>query len=155
MSDIQFHLDVWRPLKAHRRISFGIEDRDGNARQTDITQSDRLYEQVYSWNLKGDPWVALGDDEVCKNIQEELTTGFDFNEPPEKRSFEKLSSIVEKIGKYLEDDNNRPWQYWIQPDNENDSDGSFQLQPILALYHHLKWLCELFEDLPGASVTIR
>jgi hypothetical protein len=153
MSDIQLRLEVWRPARLNRRLMY--ENQDDRSLGIGQLQDDRLHEQVYSWKLRGDVWTSLGGDDAGSHIQKAITAGFDFSLRPEERSIKKLKSVVDELIGYLADDEHRQWQSWEQPVVDDDPDNTYQIQPLLSLHHHLKWLCEVFQDIPGASVTIR
>ncbi len=153
MSETLFRLNVWRPARIERSLMY--ENRDANGEGISELQEGHLHEQIYSWRLGGDVWTALRDDDDSKNIKKSLTTGFECGLPPNERGFGKMGSILTELRDYLTEESNRSWQMWDQLTDEDDQDSAYQVQPLLALYHHLQWLCDVFQDVPGASVTIR
>ncbi len=152
MTEPLLRLDVWRPVRPSRRLAYAEQVNDGPS--VSVLQEDCLHEQAYSWTPKGDIWMALADTDKAEQIKEALRTDFSDSLPPEKRGFAEMKALVRKIKDYLAEENNRQWQSWEQPIND-DQDNLYRMQPLLALYHHLKWLCEVFQDIPGASVTVR
>lgn len=83
-------------------------------------------------------------------------TRFQFSLPPEERDFRKMKSLVDSLQQYLDNDaSNRRWQDWEQPTEEDNLDSVYRTQPLLSFLQHLKWLCEVYQDVPGISVTIR
>lgn len=154
MAETLLRLDVWRPARPDKRLLYAKPEND--LPSVIELHENRLYEQVYSWKVCGDMWTSISSDEEAKKIKEMLTTNFASSEPPEERSFVKMKVVVQKLKDYLfSNENNRKWQIWEQPISQDDTDDLFHIQPLLLLYHHLKWLCEVFEDIQGASVTIR
>lgn len=153
MSDIQLRLEIWRPARLDRRLIY--ENQDGHGWGVNELQDNRLHEQAYSWKLRGDVWTALGVDDAGRRIKEAITTGFEFSLRPEERGIDKLKSIVDAFSTYLADEEHRQWQSWEQPLTDDDPNSTYQTQPLLSLHHHLRWLCEVFQNIPGASVTIR
>lgn len=153
MAEVLLRLEVWRPARPDRHLVYAEQNgADSSAKEL---QEDRLHEQAFSWKLKGDIWTSLADTDEARKIKEAFTTRFSFSLPPEKRGFAKMRAVVTDIETYLANENNRPWQTWDQPIDDDDPDNVYQVQPLLSLYHHLKWICEVFQDIPGASVTVR
>ena len=159
MTETLFRLEVWRPTSFDRQLAYQ-KDLDGITPQDRITPNveelhhDRIYEQAYSWRIKGDIWTALTANEDATEIREFFTSEFSSDKPPEERTFNKLKARLEKLSNYLNDSDNRLWQTWEQP-IDKDEENFYQIQPFLSLYYHLNWLYEVFHDVPGASVTIR
>ncbi|MBI4776549.1 MAG: hypothetical protein HY788_20635 [Deltaproteobacteria bacterium] len=153
MPDIQLHLAVWRPSRLRKRLFYESQHRPEP--EINELQNDRLHEQVYSWKLKGDVWTSLSGDEAGMRIKESIIASFDFSLRPEERGIKKLKPIVDKLRVYLEDKEHRQWQSWYQSITEEDPDNTYQIHPLICLHDHLSWLCDIFENTPGASVTIR
>ena len=133
------------------------ENQDADGEGVSKLEKDHLHEQVYSWRLDGDVWLGLGKDSTGQSIKERLTTSFECGLSSHERGFGKMISIVTELKDYLNEESKRQWHAWEQPTDKDDPDGpaTFQTQSLLSLYHHLRWLCDVFQDVPGASVTIR
>lgn len=153
MPEVQLRLEVWRPARPDKRLLYERPD-DGDQCPNEL-QADHLHEQVYGWRLFGDVWTSLGTGEMAIAIKEKLTVGFNPSLPPKERGFGEMRSVVKEMSTYLADAQNRRWQDWEQLTDEDDPDSTYRVQPLLSFYHHLRWLCDLFQDVPGASVTIR
>ena len=153
MAEVLLRLDVWRPARPDRRLVYAEQDGDDSSAKE--LQEDRLHEQAFSWKLKGDVWMSLADTDEARKIKDALTTRFSCSLSPEKRGFAEMKAIVTDIEAYLTIEDNRQWQSWDQPISDDDPESIYQVQPLLSLYHHLKWICEVFQDIPGASVTVR
>ena len=152
MPEPLIRLDVWRPARIERRLVYdGIGNCDPHAEEL---QEDRLYEQVYSWKIRGDVWTSLGDDGTAKEIRDSITEEFACSLSPADRGLSKIKSAKDRISEYLRNDENRKWQEWEQPISDDDPNNLYRLQPLVAFCHHLKWLLQVFKDVPGASVTI-
>lgn len=153
MSETLFRLNVWRPAHIERALMY--DNRSADDESISELQEGRLHEQVYSWRLVGDVWTALGNDDRSQEIKKCLTTSFDCGLPPNERGFDKMDSTLTKLRDYLSEESNGRWQAWEQPTDEEDPNSAYQVQPLLSLYHHLQWLYDVFQNVPGASVTIR
>jgi len=149
MTETLFRLDIWRPARPDRQLFYA--GRDDDKLSVIELHEDHLHEQAYSWNIREDVW----SDKAASRIRDMLTTDFDCSLPPEIRSFNKMKDVVSELGNYLVDESKRQWQSCLQPVRQDDPNNVFQIQPLLSLYHHLKWLCEVFCNVPGASVTVR
>ena len=152
MSDIYFRLEVWRPARFSNRLMY--VQNDGDDGQKASFEQEQLHEQIYSWGAEGNVWSALGIDQKGQEVKERIASDFKVDLLPSDRGFDKISKILDLLKEYLDQDENRSWETWEQA-LEDDEGEPFQTQPILAFYHHLRWLYHMFQDLPGASVTIR
>ncbi len=150
MSEIYFRLEVWRPARSPNRLMY-VQDDDG--REASF-EHERLHEQIYSWGAEGDVWLGLETEQTGQEIKERLFSDFKSDLPPSDRGFDKISKILALLKKHLAQEENRKWGIWEQSVQDNEV-VTYQTQPLLALYHHLRWLYYLFQDLPAASVTIR
>ncbi len=153
MPEVQLRLEVWRPARPDKRLLY--EGPDDGGQCLNELQADHLHEQVYGWRLFGDVWTSLGTDEPANAIKKKLTVGFRPSLPPKERGFDEMRSVVKEMSTYLADAENRRWQDWEQLTDEDDPDSTYRVQPLLSFCHHLQWLCDVFQDVPGASVTIR
>jgi hypothetical protein len=153
MDEVWFRLDVWVPARSEKHLSYtGLEN---DITSIIVLQEEHLHEQVYSWKIKGDLWASLTSGKTAMEIKETLTTGFSCNYPPKERSFRKVRDFLRILDGYLSIEENRYWQNWEQPIFLDEPDNLFRIHPLLALYHHMKWIYDVFHDVPGASVTIR
>ena len=153
MSDIYFRLEVWRPARFSNRLMY-VRNYGDDGRKASSFEQEQLHEQIYSWGAEGNVWLALRTDPKGQEIKERITTDFKVDLLPSDRGFDKISRILDLLKEYLDQDEKRIWETWGQA-LEDDEGETFQTQPILAFYHHLRWLYHMFQDLPGASVTIR
>jgi hypothetical protein len=153
VAEVQLRLEVWRPARPDRRLLYEEPDDDGQS--LNELQADHLHEQIYGWRLRGDVWTSLKTEESADTIRERLTTDFSPTRPPNERGFSKMRAILADMHSYLADEKNRQWQDWEQLTDEDDPDSTYRVQPLLSFLGHLRWLCDVFEDVPGASVTIR
>ena len=153
MPEVQLRLEVWRPAHPDRRLLY--EEPDEEDRRLSELQTDHLHEQIYGWRLRGDVWTSLDIEASESEIKERLTEGFSPTHPPSQRGFRALRGILADMQSYLDDEKNRQWQDWEQLTDEDDRDSTYFVQALPCFFSHLHWLCDVFEDVPGASVTIR
>lgn len=153
MGETQLRLDIWRPARREMRLLYE-QHGDGDPCYAELLKG-RLHEQAYGWKMHGDVWTSIRDPEKLREITQALIVDFGSNLPPEQRSIAKLRDVVEMIGRLSIDKENQEWQDWEQPLGEDEKAGVYRTQPLLMLFHHLRWLCDIFKDLPGASVTVR
>lgn len=144
-----FRLDIWRP--AHPECRFVYAEPSNAVKELD---ENRLHKHVYSWKPSGDFWGSLRSEDSNK-LRDLFFGSFSSELPPDERGVDKLKKFLGDLDHILNDDANRNWQMWEQPVHQDNENRLYQLQPSLSLYHHLKWLCEVFQDIPGASVTVR
>ena len=103
--------------------------------------------EVYSWPLQQDALAGISKDDVRNRLREFLDR-LDVSRPPAERSLAVLGEFVAAAEEAIEAGNaaSVPWE---------SGHTTVDLDPLLTLVLHLKWLIRCFKDRPGTSVSIR
>jgi hypothetical protein len=152
-STIKLKLSVWRdfvPSKALvLRHSAGGAERDHHV----LSADSNLQQEVYSWQMREDPFSGISDVGTRLRLRELLLERFDAARPPRDRRITAMREFLEEAAKVL-DSNEAEWTISQDPPME-DEESPYRLNPLLALTLHLEWLLNAFAEQPGVSVSIR
>ena len=151
-NSIGFRLAVWRPIRLERSVAVEANERDGCewplARQ-------RLHEQVYQWQPHEDVWGGLTKASDAQELRKVLIEQFDPYQPPTERTIAKLEHAI-AIARRIISEGNSQWSDCETPIEDQQSDElTFRANILASLCRHLEWVCAIFRNLPGTSVTIR
>ena len=142
-TSIQFHLSIWRDYAPPHPVALRGEQTDFQV----VTPEHRLQAEVYSWPLQQDHFAGISKGEIRNRLQE-LLDELEVSRPPAERSLAVLGYFVAAAEKAI-DEGEADSIRW------DSGDMSVEINPLLALVLHLKWLIRCFKDRPGISVSIR
>ena len=142
-TDVQFHLSIWRDYAPPHPVALRGEQTDFQV----VTSEHRLQAEVYSWPQQQDHFAGISKEEIRNRLQS-LLDELEVSRPPAERSLAALGDFVAAAEKAIEDGeaDSVPW---------GSGDTTVEINPLLALVLHLKWLIRCFKDRPGISVSIR
>ena len=116
-----------------------------------------LQEEVYSWRLREDALAGITDDVTRMELRDLLLGRLTDSKPPGERRL----TVLEDFVKAAEDaiDSGTAISLPSGSDSDDDSEEGDRIQvevnPLLALTTHLKWLIACFGNRPGMSVSVR
>ena len=142
-TSIQFRLSIWRDYVPPRPVALRGEQTGFQV----VTSGHHLQAEVYSWPLQQDHFAGISKEEIRDRLQN-LLDGLEVSRPPAERSLAVLGDFVAAAEKAIDEGEavSIPW---------DSGDMSVEINPLLALVLHLKWLIRCFKDRPGISVSIR
>ena len=152
-TSIQFHLSIWRDYAPPYLLALRGEQTDFQV----VTPEHRLQAEVYSWSLQQDHFAGISKEETRNRLQElldELKVSrppldeLEVSRPSAECSLAVLGDFVAAAEKAIEDG-----EAVSVPRSSGDT--TVEINPLLALVLHLKWLIRCFKDRPGISVSIR
>lgn len=112
-----------------------------------------LQQEVYSWQMREDPFGGVYDEGTRTRLHELLVDRFEASRPPSERRVEALGEFLDKAGQVVEA-GQAEWTV-SQDSPVDDEDVPYRLNPLLALKLHLEWVANIFGGRPGISVSIR
>ena len=142
-TSVQFHLSIWRDYAPPYPVALRGEETDFQV----VTSGHHLQAEVYSWPLSQDPFAGISKEEIRDRLQK-LLGELEVSRPPAERSLAVLGDFVAAAEETIEDGEavSVPW---------SSGETTVEINPLLALLLHLKWLIRCFKDRPGISVSIR
>jgi len=150
-SAARFFLSVWRPARPFRPLA---AFPDGQSQQLSLNP-DMLHEQIYTWCPEEEIWGGIIDSEITNLLRSKLIDGFNPYLEPAKRTMTHFADAVRTLGEVLI--NHGASISWSECEAvaERSDQESLRANTALALYLHLQWVLQVFEHLPGATVTVR
>lgn len=150
--DIQskFRVTVWQPYFAGCMLAF---PRDGAAEYDLLGGDFELQREVFTWPLHEDVWAGISEHEIRVALHQSFVNDFQATRPPHERGMAKLASFVESVGEALQ---LRKSEWSVAESGAAEfSNTSLMINGLSAFYNQLKWMLDMFRDLPGASVSVR
>lgn len=118
-----------------------------------IGGEDNLQQEIYSWQMREDPFGGIADDHIRENLRELLVSRFDPSLPPAERQFSFLKDFLAEAEKAIKGEH-AEWTV-SQDSSVEDEEFPSQINPLLALKLQLDWLFQCFSNHPGISVSVR
>lgn len=149
----RFLLAVWRPARFERQLTnFAAVEATSRAFET-----EDLHEQMYIWSPDEDVWGGIRDSTKTNVIRTVLVEGFSPFREPQSRGMAQLREALNELREVVYSPDAVDWsecEAFVNSE-QADSESNLRANTLLALYLHLHWLHRVFENVPGASVTIR
>lgn len=145
---------MWRPSRLAKGLAQYSDGRDG-ATFSKVPAPEHFYEAAYSWSTREDIWGGVVDGKTTTQLRELLMTRFSPTNPPDKRGMNALAHALNEMRPLLSQSELITWQDLSEQADDLDSDPITRANLIVALFHHLSWVYAIYQDIPGASITIR
>ena len=143
-------ITIWQPYFAGFMLAVGQDDSSG----LNILDGDaELQREAFTCPIEEDVWAGVTDDEKRTSLSSRFIDGFQPMLPPADRSMAKFDTFVTELRTVALS----PASEWSPSAGTALDVGAppVMVNNLLALYHQLTWLLDVFRDLPGASVSIR
>jgi hypothetical protein len=113
--------------------------------------ASRFLEEAYTWEPAESIWDGLGKADTDR-LRELLVDGFSPDKLPEERKIENFRSVLEQIERIVAE-GRAEWKDCQQTDESGDV--NLRANLLLSFLHHLRWVCDVFADVPAISITVR
>ena len=150
---VEFTLSIWRDFVPPRRVALSTDEAgpqvfDGNS---------SLQEQVYSWPVREDVFAGIPHLDTRQDLRERLFDRLADSRSPAERRLSVLQEFVDASQRAIDDGevSASPSQSRVIEDLEANESDPIQLNSLLALTNHLRWIISCFGDRPGISVSVR
>lgn len=137
-------LSIWRRFTPSRRLLSADEARS-------LEQDSDLHEEVYSWQLR-EPVLAGVESDQDRDELTAILARLGVEHSPDKRSLAVLQEFVALALQVVESGGSSSVASQSSSDAEEDAP---EIDALLALTLHLKWLIACFAGRPGISVSVR
>ena len=116
-----------------------------------------LQEEIYSWRLREDAFAGITDDATRMELRDLLVGKLADSKPPGERRLTVLKDFVKAAEAAIDSGVAASSPSGSQSDGDPDAGdrSQIELNPLLALTTHLKWLIACFGNRPGISVSVR
>lgn len=140
---VHFHVSIWRDHAPPHDVALRTEQAGFQV----VAPEHELQAKVYSWPLRTDVWAGIPNGEVRRRLREKLFELLEVTRPPTERSLAVLGDFIAAAEQAI-----ASGDAGLVPVPVGDA--TVELNPLLALVLHLKWLIRCFADRPGISVSI-
>jgi len=149
-STAKLRISVWRDFAPSKALVFRGRDA-----QHQVLESDSdLQQEIYRWQLKEDPFSGVSDEDLRARLRIKLVEVFEPSRPPGERRWSALKEFLDEATAAL-GGGHAEWTASQDAPLDDDDEVPYELNPLLALVLHLKWLSDMFSEQPGVSVSIR
>lgn len=152
-TSVKFTLTIWRDFVPRRPLAINTEE-DGRQ----VLDSDSgLQEQVYAWPIREDAFAGVYDDDTRKDLHDRLVNRLADSNPPRERHLVVLHEFIDASQKLIDAGGVSYVQRQSRSEGNLDDEerDPVEVNSLLALTTHLKWVVACFGDHPGVSVSIR
>lgn len=147
-SSLGARISIWRPFTPEKSLTF----HTGQSKNVTVVGPEMAFQQeAFTWNAREDVWGGLIDSEIRTQLSERLIGDFQPTLPPMDRGITKLENFLEAAEAAAV---NSEWSNSGQQ-LERDGETPVRLNSLLAFCVQLRWICQVFKDIPGASVSVR
>ena len=145
-------LSIWRDFVPPRLLALTGEE----GRQL-LDSESGLQEEVYSWRPREDVFAGISDDATRMDLHDRLVGRLDVSKPPGERRMAVLEDFVRAAEAAIDSGaaTCAPSESGSDEDFDDDERSRIDINPLLALTMHLRWLLDCFENRPGISVSVR
>lgn len=141
---------IWAPYFAGCMLAFGRDDVDGLG----VLDVDaELQREVFTWPVEEDVWAGITNDAKRAELEERFTTEFQPTRLPAERDMVRFAAFVEALEGVIASADSE-WSVGSSGAAEKSAAG-FMFNGLLALHTQLRWMLDIYRDLPGASVSVR
>ena len=147
---VKFTLTIWRNFVPSRPLAINTQE-DGRQ----LFDSDSgLQEQVYCWPLREDAFAGVFDNKCRKDLHDQLVNRLADSIPPSERSLDVLREFIATSEKVIDEGkvNCVQSESRIEENAVDEEHDQVEVNSLLALTIHLKWVVSCFGGHPGISV---
>ena len=149
-SGVSLTLSIWRDFMPTRPLA--LPDDEGWQL---LDSESGLQEEVYSWPLREDAFAGVSDDATRMDLRERLLERLADSKLPNERRLSVLEEFVETAEASIHSGASTFAPSGSGSNDDSDDKNQVELNPLLALTTHLKWILACFRNRPGISVSVR
>ena len=147
-SSVGVRVTIWRPYAPDRPLAFQSADSETLRL---VSPEMQFQQEAFTWQAREDIWGGVVNAEVRERLSQRFITDFEPVLPPSERGMEKLQALLAELAVAI------PEAEWSASGQQVEDDGEtpYRLNSLLAFHAQMRWLYEVFKDVPGASVSVR
>ena len=149
-SGVSLTLSIWRDFMPTRPLA--LPDDEGWQL---LDSESGLQEEVYSWQLREDAFAGVSDYTDRMDLRDRLLGRLANSKPPNERRLSVLEEFVEAAEASIASGSATFAPSGSRSNDDADDESQVELNPLLALTMHLKWVLACFGNRPGVSVSVR
>ena len=147
-SPLGTRITVWRPFSPGKPLTL----HDPASDKVSVFGPDDCFQtEAFVWHAREDLVGGIVEPSARQELNDRLMNNFQPVLPPQERNIAKLRTFLASIVAVLD---GVDWSDSAQQ-MESDNTNAVHINSLLAFYQQLTWICDVFDELPGASVSIQ
>ena len=152
--DARLRFSVWRPARIDR-IYLHVTGRGSGPERTALLDGSAVLEQLYAWDSGPHEFASGSSSAVARQIEDCLLQPFGEHRPPNERRVRRFLNAVTNL---LDDEEVQSGTHWSDSEDTvsgGDTELNLRVNAALGVLSHLRWVAQVYAELPDASVLIR
>ena len=152
--DARFHFSVWRSARIDRTYLLVTGSASGPER-TALLDGSAVLEQLYAWDPGRHDFALSLSLAAMQLINDRLIQPFGEHRSPKERRVRRFLNAVTKL---LDDGEVQSGTHWSDSEDtvsEGDTELNLRVNAAIGVLSHLRWVAQVYAEVPDASVLIR
>ncbi len=123
----------------------------------DVDSESGARKEIYSWRVREDVFAGIVDEGMRRDLRDRLIEKPMDSEPPEGRGMDVLEDFVTRADAVIRlgPKDCAPSESQSDEAHDDEEGDPMELNTLLALAMHLKWILACFRGRPGISFSVR
>ena len=152
--DARLHFSVWRPARIDRTY-LHVTGNGGSSERTTLLDGSAVLEQLYAWDPGPHDYALSSSSAVVRQINDRLLQPFGEHHPPHDR---RVRPFLNAVTELLDDNDVQDGTYWSDCEDAiaaGETELNLRVNAALGVLRHLRWIAQVYAEVPDASVLIR
>ena len=152
--DARLYFSVWRPARIDQTY-LHVTGRGSSRARTALLDGSAVLEQLYSWDPGPHDFALSSSAAAVQRINDRLLRPFGEHHPPHER---RVRRFLDAITGLLDDGAVQSGTHWSDCEDTvsaGDTELNLRVNATLGVLRHLRWIAQVYAEVPGASVLIR
>jgi hypothetical protein len=152
--DAQLRFSVWRPARIDR-IYLRVTGSGSGLERTALLDGSAILEQLYAWDPGPHDFASGSSFAVGRKIKDCLLQPFGEHQPPQERRVQRFLNAVTDL---LDDGDVQAGTYWSDCEDTlsaGETELNLRVNAALGVLRHLRWIAQVYAEVPDASVLVR
>ena len=152
--EARFHFSVWRPARIDRTY-LHITGSGNGPERTALLDGSAVLEQLYAWDPGPHDFALSSSPAAVVRINDRLFRPFGEHHPPNDRRVRRFLNAVTEL---LDDGEVQSGTHWSDSEDtvsEGDTELNLRVNAALGVLSHLRWVAQVYAEVPDACVLIR
>jgi hypothetical protein len=152
--DVRLHFSIWRPARIDRTY-LHVTASEYSTERTALLDGSAVLEQLYAWDPGPHDFALSSSAVATERINERLLRRFGEQHPPQERRVHRFLNAVTEL---LDDPEVQSGTHWSDCEDmvsAGDTELNLRVNAARSMLRHLRWISQVYAEVPGASVLIR
>ena len=152
--DARLRFSVWRPARIDR-IYLHVTGTGSGPERTALLDGSAVLEQLYAWDSGPHDFASGSSSAVARQIEDCLLQPFGEYHLPQERRIRRFLNAVKEL---LDDGDVQAGTCWSDCEDTvaaGETELNLRVNAALGVLRHLRWIAQVYAEVPNASVLIR